>query len=277
MVIVVLGLYYISKLDIIEQNKTEPVLLDSSRLKSELVQKKGNSVRGIDISLVKKPSVEMMAKAKGVYTSTCATCHGALGLGDGQAGAVLQLKPRNFQNNDGWKNGRQLSGIFKTIQEGIPGTGMTGYDYLENDVKVSLAHLVREFAKDAPVITDEELADMDTKYSLTQDKVTSNQIPVKKALELIVAESNDFQKSLIMNSESVKADQSEAAGILREHTNCLEKVFAMLKKNEDWKQSTEMFTKIVFFGAPANGFCPSIADLDREKLTSIHEYLKSKI
>jgi len=276
-IIVAIGLYYLTQLDLIEQNKTEPALLDSNRLKSELVFKTSSAVKGIELNLVKSPSEVMLQKGREVYTSTCGTCHGAEGLGDGQAGTVLNPKPRNFQDADGWKNGKKLSEIFKTIQEGIPGTGMTGYDYLETDVKVALAHIVREFSKDIPEITEDELTEMNTTYQLTEDRVTSNQIPVAKAIELIDSETAEFKTLVKQNYESVKKDDSEAAVLLKENTNCLMKAFTLLKNNKDWKTSTEVFSKIVFFGAPDNGFCPGISDLDGEKLSIIHQYLKTKI
>jgi cytochrome c553 len=68
-----------------------------------------------------------LEKGKQLFSQTCAMCHNEKDMGDGIAGANLNPKPRNFTQNDGWKNGNFPFGIFKTLKEGIPGSSMAPY------------------------------------------------------------------------------------------------------------------------------------------------------
>jgi len=47
---------------------------------------------------------ELVAKGKASYATNCATCHGPAGLGDGEAAAALDPKPRNLVSGT-YKNG----------------------------------------------------------------------------------------------------------------------------------------------------------------------------
>lgn len=62
-----------------------------------------------------------------IYLSVlaCNSCHGDKGLGDGVAGASLEVKPRNF--TDTFKYGSDLESVKKTIANGVEGTGMAPY------------------------------------------------------------------------------------------------------------------------------------------------------
>ena len=63
---------------------------------------------------------------KAKYDAIWVPCHGLKGAGDGPAGAALNPKPRNF-SKDGFKFGKDLAAVKKSIGDGISGTGMTGY------------------------------------------------------------------------------------------------------------------------------------------------------
>ena len=58
-------------------------------------------------------------EGKKIFLSTCATCHGPTGLGDGAASAGLKPKPRNFQKEK-FAYGGDLASIKKTIMNGSP-------------------------------------------------------------------------------------------------------------------------------------------------------------
>jgi mono/diheme cytochrome c family protein len=82
---------------------------------------------------------------KAVYMGkgACWTCHGELGLGDGPAGAALNPKPRNLQEAEGWKNGKSLEGIMKTLMEGLAGGSMVSYkDSLTEEERMAVTEYV---------------------------------------------------------------------------------------------------------------------------------------
>ncbi|MBS0618293.1 MAG: c-type cytochrome [Spirochaetes bacterium] len=74
----------------------------------------------------------------------CVTCHGAQGHGDGIVGAALKPKPRNFTDAK-WQNGTDLATVIKTIETGVPGTGMAAYKGTLTDVEIkAVAEYVRK-------------------------------------------------------------------------------------------------------------------------------------
>ena len=276
-IIVLLGLFYLTQIDNIEKNRIEPAIFDSVKTFKEIPVSKGKSVKGIDLALVKHPSMEMLEKAKGIYTSVCSTCHGAKGNGDGPAGDVLTPKPRNFHRVDGWINGRKFSNIYRTINEGIPGTGMTGYDYIETDVKIALVHYIRQFSNNFPKLTDKEITDLNAKYKLSEGSVTPNTISISKAMSVLEKENSTIVFEVDDVLAKVKADKSEPAEILKKNVKCLKKALVFLSKNNQWKQNPDVFSTIVFNTAQTNGFYPSIVRLPKDKFDLVYNYLKSYI
>ena len=84
----------------------------------------------VDISDVKEPwlaNEKMIAHGQAVFKTNCSMCHGEKGLGDGVAGASLNPKPRNLVEGK-WKQGGSLLQLFVTLQKGIKGSSMQGYE-----------------------------------------------------------------------------------------------------------------------------------------------------
>jgi high-affinity iron transporter len=67
-----------------------------------------------------------LANGRALYDASCASCHGATGLGDGGAGKSLDPPPRNFHERE-----RLLAlspfALFSTITYGLDGTGMQAF------------------------------------------------------------------------------------------------------------------------------------------------------
>jgi caa(3)-type oxidase subunit IV len=98
---------------------------------------------------------ELVAKGKETFVQLCATCHGTEGQGNGPAAAGLTPKPRNFTQADGWKNGRKVSQIFKTLREGLG--GMPSFGTEPEDTRWALAHYVQSLG---PKIEPDSTADL---------------------------------------------------------------------------------------------------------------------
>ena len=79
-----------------------------------------------------------------LFSQNCASCHGDSGAGDGPAGANLNPKPRNYKTPSAeWKNGSTAEGITKTLNEGIPGSGMVSYAHLgEENIKLLAEYVI---------------------------------------------------------------------------------------------------------------------------------------
>jgi cytochrome c553 len=89
--------------------------------------------------------------ADSVFTTRCATCHGAKGLGDGPAAVALNPKPRNYSDVQ-WQKSVTDEQIKKTIVEGgasvgksalmVPNPDLAG----QQEVLDGLVKIVRGFA-----------------------------------------------------------------------------------------------------------------------------------
>jgi mono/diheme cytochrome c family protein len=67
-----------------------------------------------------------LGAGKKLYDAQCASCHGAMGKGDGKGGELLKPKPSDFTDAD-WKHGSSDGEIFIVIRDGSKQTGMRAY------------------------------------------------------------------------------------------------------------------------------------------------------
>jgi len=93
-----------------------------------------------------------VAEAKSIYSTRCATCHGATGRGDGPGSTNLDPKPRDYSNAE-WQKSVTDEDIEKTIVYGGAAVGkspvMVANPDLSNkpDVVKGLREMVRSFGK----------------------------------------------------------------------------------------------------------------------------------
>ncbi len=168
-VIILIGLYYIWSFNILSDNSTKAMIIDSTAFKEEIPLKKGSVIEGVDINTVKEPTEQLLTKGAELYKANCASCHGEQGRGDGAAGSALNPKPRNFADNTGWKNGLSLPNMYKTLEKGIPGSGMVAYEYLPILDKFALIHYIQKaFFNEMPNVTQSELDSLNTEYKLSE-------------------------------------------------------------------------------------------------------------
>ena len=84
--------------------------------------------------------------ASAAYTTTCATCHGATGAGDGPAAAALNPKPANFTAAAFWSQ-RTDAAVLRAIREGGAAVGRSavmpawGHLYDETQARAIVDHL----------------------------------------------------------------------------------------------------------------------------------------
>jgi caa(3)-type oxidase subunit IV len=110
------------------------------------------------VSKFKKPwvgSPELIAHGKEVFQAQCVVCHGADGHGDGPASGALNPKPRNFHEEQGWKNGRKISDVFGTLKNGL--NSMPSFATLSQDDRWSVAHYILSLGPTPPVASADDL------------------------------------------------------------------------------------------------------------------------
>lgn len=156
---------------------------------------------------------ELVAHGKQIFQNQCVSCHGEGGQGNGVAAASLNPPPRNFTGDGGWKNGRSLSGIFKTLKEGIPGTGMASYATLPMGDRWALAHYVLTFnSKPVSPISNPELAQLgvDPNQENGGEPEALPTVPVEFAIKQLVREqSQDGVKGNLAPGTSEYQEYSE--------------------------------------------------------------------
>lgn len=86
---------------------------------------------------------QLVETGRVAYRVNCASCHGDEGHGDGVSAAALNPRPRNFATEP-FRLGDGVAQVFRTISQGIRGTGMADYADLPEEERWGLAYYVLE-------------------------------------------------------------------------------------------------------------------------------------
>ncbi len=272
LVILAGGIYYVKHLDQIAFNRggyTVPDI-DLSEFK-QIEKKKGGVKPAIDLAMLKKSDKDEIEKGKELFVRNCSACHGTEGKGDGPAGAALNPKPRDFTKLENWTNGPDIFNLYKTIQEGVPGTGMTAYEFLPPTDRIAIIHFIRTLAN-YPEITDDQIKKLDEKYQLSKGVVEPSTVPLPIAMKKISEEESLVLKKKDELVAKIQNDNSNEALLLKKVANNLNNViylFASHKLNNDF----ENFVRKVASDPVTYGFNSSILRLNKENLKALYDYL----
>jgi mono/diheme cytochrome c family protein len=218
---------------------------------TDYLPSKKQVIAPIDPKTVMSASPELLARGKAIFTQTCATCHGSDGKGDGPGGKGLNPPPRNFTANVGWKNGTRIEDIYKTLEEGIQGSGMNSFSYLSKKDRMALVHHVTSLGDFDHGQSDPKARQaLETVFSSVGEEIP-NRIPVREAIEKLVQEFS-MPKPLNLCAkaaplEDAVVDSGRAAQTL-----------AQLGPDIGPDAS---FAKSVSLGAPYNGFAAKVVSL----------------
>jgi mono/diheme cytochrome c family protein len=184
---VLIGVLYVWNISTIGKNAVDPTAVADS-VATDIPLVRPVALPPVDVTKAAVPTDEAVSRGRELFRANCVSCHGENGLGDGPTSATLNPKPRNFRDLAGWKNGSKLSQIYRTLQEGIQGSGMASYNYMPPADRFALAHFVRQFAIGQPMDAPADLQQLETSYQLSKGMNTAGQIPVRKAGRLVIAE-----------------------------------------------------------------------------------------
>ncbi len=272
--ILLIGLFYLTKVEVLSRQTVPAVLPDTVKV-VDLVTADGKEVPPVDINKVSKPDAELLSKGKSLFSANCSSCHGEGGNGDGPAGAALNPKPRNFHAADGWKNGRKISEIYKTLQLGIAGSGMSAYDYLTPADRFSIIHYVRSFMKDPPADLPAELTALDNTYNLSKGGKQAGQVPVSFAWKMTLDEGKKNSELISTMLKNIESDKSEGAELFKQVTNKKNNALITLYNSKLWQQNSQDFINLISENIPMNGFNGSAHGLNGSQLSVLHGYLKN--
>jgi mono/diheme cytochrome c family protein len=272
--IIIGGMTYIDNLGFIQANKVKPLDTIPPAFQ-DIKQANGVVQPGVEIAAISISNEQVIAKGKETFTTVCASCHGNEGKGDGPAGVALNPKPRNFLIGDGWKNGRKISELFKTLQEGITGSAMVAYEYLSISDRMALIHYIRSLSPDYPNDTPDDLKKLDETYSLSLGKSTPNQIPVEKAISLISTENKSQVTDVDAIIKKIKGSKDlPGAKIFCKVASDKQKALYTLFK-PGVLDDIDKFRNSITASSPLNGFKPSVLMIRNEDLIVFYDFIKN--
>jgi mono/diheme cytochrome c family protein len=235
----------------------EPVVGESGWLNpEEFPPQKGNVIPPVDPKALMEPS-ELVALGKTLFAKNCTQCHGMLGHGDGPAAATMNPKPRNLAGSEGWVNGPDMPGIFKTISEGIRGTSMSSFDYLAKKDRMALVHYVQSLASSPRKSGSPQAMEALNKQLASTGEIIPNRIPVSAAMARLSTEYRDP-----IPVEVNRQDQSPGAEILRRVLQDPARAARFLTQSQRWKAGSQELASSVLLNTPENGFSINSATLN---------------
>lgn len=272
---ILIGLYFVSKIEFLSRQKVPPVLRDTVVV-ADLQMREAKTVPPVNLSEIKNATPQLLSEGETLYKSNCASCHGETGAGGGPASAGLNPAPRNFTSPDGWKNGPKLSQVYTTLQEGIPGSAMVSYDYLLPEQKFALAHYIRtNFVPNPPEDSQSDLDALDATYNLSAGQKIPAQIPVAIAKTVIFRENEQYLAKV--EAALTKIESSANKNLFSKVTNNGKVALMFLVKNFSNIESEQNFKKIVINNVNQNGFNGNIFNLSEQEWTELYKLITSVI
>jgi mono/diheme cytochrome c family protein len=273
-IITIIGFLYVINLNYVARQHVNPPLPDST-ISTDLPVMQAKHIPPIDITKIGEPTPDLLAKGTKIFTTVCISCHGEAGKGDGPAGSALNPKPQNFTSKNGWKNGPKLTQIYKTLQEGIPGSGMASYEYLTPEEKFGLAHYIRTtFVTNPPKDSPENLETLDQLYNLSKGTEIPAQIPVSAAVKFIINENDSRVQNITRILSTIAGDISDpAVQLFDKITDNKFMALVSLERSLDWKLNEQLFINTIVNNVNLNGFNRQVFNLSGNDWDLLHTYL----
>lgn len=274
--IVFLGTKYVKTLDYNKVFSAPGLLAADTNMRVEQPVKRGQMTPPVDVIAYTTPNPELVAKGKELYNTACASCHGETGEGNGSAGAALNPPPRNFVAPKFWKNSPTYAGMYTTLEEGIPNTGMASFSNLSPEDRFSIIQYVHTFNPTFPKDNPDSLKALDEKYSLATGVKAANQIPLSLAMELEVLNSDTLSYDLKQIASKISSDKNDTAASMVNSLFLNEsKALYSLSSNMKWTESPEEFMKFLSVDPVNKGFKASVYELSNENANRVYVYLRN--
>jgi mono/diheme cytochrome c family protein/preprotein translocase subunit YajC len=273
-----IGLYYISQMNSIGRQEVPVAVPDTTNTPEVLTIQESRLVPAADVKKLSQPTDSLVEMGKKIFQTTCVSCHGSDGRGDGPASTGLNPSPRNFTSKEGWVNGPKLTSIYETLQEGIKGSAMVAYQQFTPTEKFALAHYIRTtFVPDPPPPTESDLTMLDQLYNLSQKRFIPAQIPVADAETLIIRENQKKVEEIKNIAGKIEKDQSTASGLFKQITSNKDRALTILLNSDGWKNNEQEFIDIIVNNVNQDGFNGEVYNLSDSEWNELFNYLKSVI
>jgi len=145
--------------------------------------------------------------------------------------------------------------MFKTLTEGITRNGMASYSYLPAADRFALIHYVRTFNPAPPADTGDELQQLDLTYQLSKGVNAAGQIPVRKAMQRVLADQESLRQQVRAQTDSLaRYTEEEGVRLLMNVTQNQERTIAAFLANRDRVVTLADFRKCITANPLALGF-----------------------
>ncbi|MEJ2494010.1 MAG: cytochrome c [Ignavibacteriaceae bacterium] len=274
LLILAVGIYYLNNINNVER-QTVPPDIREVKTGTDLKLQEPRTVPPIDIMKMSKPTSELISNGKTIFNNTCSTCHGEQGNGKGPGAAGLNPSPRNFTQDEGWINGRTISGMYTTLQEGISNSAMVAYDYLTPEQKLSVIHYIRsEFMSNPPEDSESDLEALDQQYNLSEGVRLPGQIPIEYAEEFIIKENDSKIKKIYETISLIKKNSSSGSvKLLTRVTGDLHLAISSLVNSNSWKKNESTFVEFLTINVNQNGFNGILFNLNDSEWDTLYNFL----
>lgn len=233
----------------------------------EFPPQRGKIIPPISAAALLSPSADMIDRGRTLFDGNCVQCHGAKGLGNGPAAATMNPRPRNLTNSAGWVNGFEMSGVYKTLTEGIDGSSMAAFDFLAKRDRMALVHYVRSLGKFPEKPGEAEAANEWAKELESVAETVPNRIPVSMALSKL--EEPEVTPPLFPAPDEF----GPGAELIRRVVANPRRAAHFLSRFRGWRTSYRDLAAAVTHQAPANGFSIGSAALSALDWQVLHSEL----
>jgi len=279
-----IGVFYLNNINEIGKNIISPTIVDSSTVVTDLPLIKPSTAPAADVFTLSQPSDAMVAKGKALFTANCVSCHGANGKGDGIAAGALVPKPRNFTSLNSWINGPKISGIYKTLSEGIKGSAMVAFDTFTPEDKFALAQFIRKtFVPNPPQDSKDELSDLAKTFKLSLGGQSSSetvsgqtnpgQIPINDAMILVEQDGQAKYQKIMDIMRQIGGDPGSGADIFNTVVDNRVKALTMLASTDEWHNNEKVFVDLIVDELGRDGFNYKVHWLSSSDWDTFYNYM----
>lgn len=273
---VIVGIYFVKHMDDSSFNAVPAIYTDSLVINANVEVKQGGIMPAVDLGIISNPPSSLIEKGKTLYATNCSSCHGNEGKGDGIAAAALTPPPRNLHVTDGWTNGRDFEALYKTLEKGVPGTGMIAYEYIPVEDRIAILQYIRTFVE-YPVVTDEAITQLDETYELSKGVITPSNISIEMASRKINEEAALDSSVVELAIEKLSLEDKNLVELFNNVVEDKEKVIAIYKRDFANNANANDFINRVINFPTESGFKSNAALLSKDKLNDLFKLLSKTV
>lgn len=239
---------------------------------TEFPVEKGRVIPPVDPATLMASSRELTDRGKSLFEQHCSTCHGESGKGDGPAAGTMTPHPRDFTAAEGWINGRNIPGIYKTLAQGIPDSSMVAFDYLTKRDRMALVHFVLSLSGNADAPGSPAAMQALSDELASPGERTNNKIPVSMAMVKLESE---FSPAVPL--EVSGDDHSGGAEILRRTMADSSRAAQVLNTSRTWREGPAALARSLLPDLPGNGFTAETATLKPVEWQMLYDELLKRV